>query len=164
MKIRTIADIIAVLAVVLYVAFALVWDNILRPAIGELEGAIDPVSRDFQLSSVTGSEAGTDVYGSFEILRAHECEFVAIDWRISTPQRELGVTTTWDTATLRVNGRNYFGPWHVAMNENDLLHNSVAEVIHQCYWIVRWGHDQEGVPYPVRRYAKPWLTITHIYP
>lgn len=161
---KKLLDIAAIAIVLVWGVFALVWDNIVLPAIGEFEGTVDPVVRDFTVNSASGSEAGTEVYGSFEIIRAHECEFVAIDWKIATPQRELGVTTTWDTSTLRFNGRNYYGPWRVAMNEDDLLNHSIADAIHQCYWVIVWGTDLDGNRYPVKRYAKPWLTITHIYP
>lgn len=161
---RTVLDMAAISSVLVYIVWALTWNNIVQPALGELEGEFDPVTTDFVVEQIKTTDGGVLVWGSFEIVRAHECEFLAVEWRVLSLQRSTLADVSWKTTTLRFNGRNYFGPWLVTMSEEDLLYHSEAVVIHQCYWIIRWGHSDNGEAYPVTRYAKPWLTKTHLYP
>ena len=159
-------DIVAAISLLV----AVTWTPYIQPVIGKFEGIINPVIRDFTLTSIIADGPTTHIMGTFELLRADQCSFRFIEWDVvgAHGQRDAPAGIVFTKGSfVRDDGLNYFGPWQITMSADNLENHSIAKVFHRCHWTVKRGQyaeDGETLMIKPVRIKKPWLTITHQYP
>tara|TARA_R110000851_G_scaffold174949_3_gene321178 strand:+ start:11576 stop:12016 length:441 start_codon:yes stop_codon:yes gene_type:complete len=115
------------------------------PFIGRAEGILFPTVRKFTVDyTLPVGVYQTRIGGSFELVST-SCNFIAIEWFLVGPSREVPVGVEFENGNrVREGGLNEYGPWLIEVPPAE-IHFTRADVVHQC---------------PLR----PWRTVTAIFP
>ena len=115
------------------VLFLVVASMAFSSMLGVIEGDFAPVVSDFAITKMVENGPGTTIiWGTFERLR--DCPYERLNFREGTPQRNDAVEVrVMVTSHKREMGHNTFGPWQVHMDQDSILHNSMATIEHSCH-------------------------------
>lgn len=102
--------------------------------IGALEGRLNPVIRDFRITSIAETADGATVIYA-EGTKARSCALRDVDW--SLVNEGLDSAVGFDNREIqRVNrpGTIKMGPWVVYASKQEVLERGRAVIVHRCHW------------------------------
>lgn len=105
--------------------------------IGGIEGRLNPVIRDFRITSIQETEDGATVIRA-EGIKVRNCALRGVDWSLIEDDLESAVGFN-NREIQRVNppGKLKMGPWTVYASKDQILESGRVVMVHRCHFAFR---------------------------